>query len=249
MKRRSNRLLIHIYWGHDNVPEAEEIKMLAQYVSNLFTFYLPVINTQLKKIVIEFDLDSSLPTIDYLIDSKIMTVYKSFDFSNWQREENKLQSMFNLASEALKAAFEELEIPSILIVETVEEIERNGLELNVEICKTPIFNKEKKIRAILLAEYKIDYVIIVLIFSFNDGDSRRVPLFKTFPHYFIYDQLIKKLKWINNNKVEIENNSGELKINVEVNGKVIPIYESKDRDVDGIIEEIKFLTKEVYFKV
>ena len=240
-------MIIEIYFGRDDIPEAGEIKMFAQYISNLFTFYLPVINTHLKKAVIELIIDCNLTIEDYTFDNKVVTTYNSFHLSEWQAKENKLQVMFNLANQALTRLFERLNISTAILMEVIKKIEGNDFKLNVELCKTPIINKAKDKQAILLAEYKMESVIIVVVFLFSSGDSKHIPLFKTFPNPYIYNQIVKKVKWVNDSEIEIRNNSGEFRICINANGKITTVYAPIGRDVDGIIEEIKFLTKEIYF--
>jgi hypothetical protein len=199
--------------------------------------------------VIELDFENTQTTINNEFNAQIITISKGFDLSGQVNNNDKFQFMFNCAIKALEEIFESLNISLSLLTETIEKIKEKGFELCVNLCKTPIFNKHKNIQAQLLAEYQIEYVTIILIFYIDDRSIKRINLFKTFPHYFIYDQLISKLRWIDNQSIEISNNSGEFSVRIGLDGRITPIYKPKDRDIDGVIEEIRFLSKEVFFKL
>ncbi|ASU33460.1 hypothetical protein MuYL_1562 [Mucilaginibacter xinganensis] len=56
-------------------------------------------------------------------------------------------------------------------------------------------------------------------------------------------------KWIDNEVFQSFNITKEFSIQVKINGNVSIFYTPADRDIDGIKEEIRYLTQEIYFKI
>jgi len=86
-----------------------------------------------------------------------------------------------------------------------------------------------------------------LIFNFKDSTEKEILLFKTIPVYFIYAQIINKVKWLNNNVAQLLNKEKDLIINISLSGEVTCSYQLNNRSVEDIKNEIDFLTQETLF--
>ncbi len=248
MKKR--RISLQVYSDFEHFKSLKELRDLSLYFGNLFEFYLPTYYTNIKKIVIELvnERDFLLIIPDDII-SEVCIIRKSFDFSQFDVIDTKLKKelLFEFVFNCLKTFFEKIDFDLIELRNAKKSIIENNFGMDVTLCNTPIVNKAK-VTAILIAEHHIEFALIKLIFIFKDGSKKEIHLFKTIPLYFIYAQIMNKVKWLNNDIVQLLNKEKDFIINISLSGEVACSYQPNNRDIEDIKNEIDFLTQESLFK-
>jgi hypothetical protein len=236
------------------LKKIENLDQYTTFVSNLFTYSLP--NVQIKathRLIIEF---SDSPNLGIIIPAElgqsIYTIQKNTDFCNFDKLSTleKKKFIVEVVYECLLELYRFLGLKEEDVTLAYQTILSNNFVLVVELCRGAKQNKEKTAIALVSAIYFLEYAVIrVAIYDKRKNINRQTDLFETVPVHFVYSQLVTSAKWINNRIFAIFNNSNELVINMDVDGTYSVTYNPKDREVEDIKNEVRFLTKAVLIKL
>ncbi|MFD0767133.1 hypothetical protein ACFQZI_19925 [Mucilaginibacter lutimaris] len=243
------RLYIQIVATSNQIAGYEVFIRYAAFVSNLFTFNLPVVTIKhTQKLLIEFS-DSIITGFAFPEEKgqSIYTIQEKFTFAEFSNASplEKKSMLTDSVYKSLLNLYEHIGLNSSDVELAYKQIITNHFILSVQLCGGVKQNKKGAIKASVTAEHFLDYALIRVTFSNDKNTVIQVDLFKTVPVYYIYTQLVNSAKWINNNVFAISNNSKEFVLNIEPNGSYAIAYNPKLRSTDGLKEEIKSLAKEI----
>lgn len=251
---REKKLFIQVLMDNQSVIESEDFNNYASWIGNLFTFYLtPVLIKKVQKLLIEFSEEEDAKFIlpDKMGES-IYTIKETFSYDEFRKSSflRKKYTLLENVCKCLKDLYQHIGLNPLDVDMAYTEILDRNFALNVQLCGGMKFNRNRTIRAWVEAEYFLDHALIKVCFT-DDRNMlvNSVDLFKTVPHHFIYSQLIDSVKWVNNEEFVLYNNSKELAIALQIDGSYKVSYQPELRDVEGIKEEIEFLTKEALVKL
>jgi hypothetical protein len=248
MKKR--RILIQVYSDFESLEYLDQLKNLNLYIGNLFEFYLPEFYTNIKKIVIELVNDKNYSlVIPKDLTLEVCTIRKSFDFLKFDllNTEFKKELLFEFTFNCLNEVFEKLNFDLIELRDTKERIIKNKFHFEVNLCNTPLSSKLNT-TATLIAEHYIEFALISLVI-YKDNFEKKIPLFKSIPHYFMYSQVINKVMWLSNDVVQLLNKEKDFIINISLGETITCLYRSDSREMEDIKSELKFLTQEILFEI
>lgn len=247
------RLYIQIYAASSTVIANDEFKKYAVFISNLFSFTLPPVEIKrTQRLNIDFSQDSNaLFIFPNEKGESIYTIQETFSFLEFKNASPALKKRMIVenACQCLYKLYLHLELNPSDVKLAYDQILGNNFELSVQLCGG-IKTNRKRIKASVIAEHFLDYTLIRVVFL--DAENvvlNTVNLFKTLPAYFIYTQLVNSAKWANNDVFYLFNNTKEFEIRIGINGNHNVCYYPKRRDVNGIKEEIKFLSPQILIDI
>jgi hypothetical protein len=185
-------------------------------------------------------------------DQPIYTFRKGFDlleYSNSNPLIRKIEILTLCAYRCLLTLYQHLDLECSDVELAYTNIIANDFKLSIPLCGGAKLNRKKTNSATVTAHHYLDYALIEVTF-FDVSKSRtlkKIEIYKTVPVDFIYTQLVTSAKWLDNEMFAIINNTEEFTLIINKDFICIPTYNPKLREKDGIIEEIRFLTKDVLF--
>lgn len=246
---RQKRLYIQVIPSSHQVVGYDEFIKYAVFVSNLFTFNLPVVSiNRTQKLLIEFS--DSLSISEVFPEEKGQDIYniqekfRFLEFSNALPLDKK-KMLTDDVYKCLLRLYQHLGLNPSDVELAYKQIVTNHFMTSVQLCSGVKQNKKGAVEASVTAEHFLDYALIQVTFFNDQNIINRVELFKTVPVYYIYTQLINSAKWINNDVFALSNNSKEFTLNLEPTGSYTIVHNPKLRSIEGLREEIKSLTKEI----
>ena len=235
-----------------DTPE-NKLNLYGNLIGNLYTYFVPHIEIhKARKILIHFVSEKNCCQIFPEDGEKIYTIKKTFDFRSFENSDSdeKCESLTNDVFDCLKIFFDEFKINTDVLDVAYKQIKESNYILKRIICGGAKENKEKKVIATVFAKHFLEYASLSVEFIFKNGDIvKEIPICKSDPAYFIYSNLFSSAKWDDNNKFRISNKTKEINLIVNINEGVSILYNSIDKDVDDLKEELKFLTREFCFPV
>jgi hypothetical protein len=233
-----------------------DLKEVTNLVSNLFTYNLPPVEIKhTRRLIIEF-LEGDEPGHIHPKepDQPIYTFRKGFDlleYSNSNPLIEKIKILTLCAYRCLLTIYQYLGLKSSDVELAYTNIIANGHKLVIPLCGGAKLNRKKTNTAIVSAHHHLGYTLIEVTFFdvIKPRKLKKIELYKTVPTDFIYRQLVKTAKWIDNETFAIFNNTKEFMLTINKDFICTPTYNPKLRSKDGIVEEIRFLTKEVLFTI
>jgi hypothetical protein len=234
----------------------DNLKQVSNLVGNLFTFNLPPVEIKhTQRLLIEF-LEGDEPGYIHPIDPG-QTIYKfrkgfdSLEYSDSNPINVRLKILTLCAYRCLSTLYRHLGLQCSDVELAYTNIVANGFKLSIPLCGGAKPNRKKTNIATVTAHHYLDYALIEVTFSdvSKPRTLKKIELYKTVPGYFIYTQLVKSAKWLDNETFAIFNNTKEFTLTINKAFICTSTYNPKLRDKDGIIEEIRFLTKEVLFSL
>ena len=252
MKER--KLNIQINFNNFDEKVTDSFKEIANHVGNLFEYYLPKVSIiRVKKILVEFTNEpNDFFIIPENLDADVVTIRTTFDFEKFDKIELVEKEGFVLQNlvDNLQIVFKKLKLNTNGLKFARDEIIEREFELIVELCGGEKLNRNKSITAKVIAEFFIGFMLIsVNFYQKNNGLIRKVELFKTWPNRIFYQLFMKTAGWRDNEVFEVASSTKEITFQINIDGTVTTLYEPKDREVDGIREEIITLTKELFIKI
>lgn len=231
-----------------------DFKELTNLVSNLFTYNLPPVEVKhTHRLIIEFiEGDEPGHILPIEPDQPIYTFRKGFDLVEYSNDSpliKKIEILTLCAYRCVLAMYQYLDLRCSDVELAYKNIIAKGFKLSIPLCGGEKLNRKKTNKATVAAHYYLRYAIIEVTFYdvIKERVINKIELYKTYPGDFIYTQLVKSAKWVDNQTFAIFNNTKEFMLTINKDFICTPIYNPKLRDRDGIIEEIRFLTKEVLF--
>jgi hypothetical protein len=248
------RLQFGIYLGGSYSKNKEPWGELQNNIINLFSFYLPKMEIEkVQKINIDFFVEpDKFFIIPQDLNSNIITIRETFNFEAFEplTDDEKKIFLFERVYNCLRVIFEKLQIDDAILKLAHDTIIEKNFELTLTLCGGPKLNRKKGLTAKVIAEYFVDNVLISVFFTGNDDKPlAKINLFKTLPHHLFYMHLIKISRWLDSETFEVSNPTKEINIKVNTGGKVLIDYKPIGRDIDGIKEEIRYYTQELFFEL
>jgi hypothetical protein len=230
------------------------LKQVANLVSNLFTFNLPPVEIKhTQRLLIEFLEGDELGYIHPTqLGQTIYTFRQGFDsieYSDSSPLNEKVKILTLCAYRCLLILYRHLGLQCSDVELAYTNIIANGFKLSIPLCGGAKLNRKKTNTATVTAHHYLDYALIEVTFSDVSKPPilKKMEIYKTVPSYFIYNQLVKSARWLDNDTFAIFNNTKEFTLTINKDFICTPTYNPKLREKDGIIEEIRFLTKEVLY--
>jgi len=244
---REKRLWVQI--NRRSAAEPIDFVRCSSLVADLFTFKLPpIIVKGIRKVNIDFaDHDDAL--LIGGLDS-ILTIVETFPFDLFDTADlhGKTALLADRAYKCLMLVYQHLNLDVEQLKIGYKKILDDDFVLTHILFGGPKQNRNRSIKATVKADFLIDYTSVNIIFlNKNDIVINEIPLFKTIPGWLFYSLLLKTCKWIDGETFEMANGSKEINFRVNINRQISMHYLPVNRDVDGIKEEIRFLTLERSF--
>ena len=228
--------------------ELKGFNKYANYVGNLLTYNLPMESVKgTQKLIVEFLSEKdAFFVFPKNLGEPMYTIRETFPFNEFSDTlTDKLKLITEKAYECLIILYKHLKLNPANLDIGYKKIRESDYTLSVSLCGGLKHNRNRTRKAILTAEYFLEYAIIyVCVLDKENRVTEKINLFKTMPHYLFYSHIIHSAKWIDNEIFQISNRSKEIKINVNVNKKVDVEYFPQQRDIEGVKEEIRFFTLE-----
>ncbi|RFZ90660.1 hypothetical protein D0C36_16995 [Mucilaginibacter conchicola] len=222
-------------------------------IESLFTYYLaPVYLKKLGKLLIDFKEEDDWSIFPKEAGESIYTLRTSFSFDRFYESSpsGKQALLLNAVRDGLLKLYEHLGLNCNDVNYAYKEILERDYKLSVPLLKGGKFNKQRRIKASLVAEHFLEYAMVYLIFTDKQGiELNKIPLFKTDAHQFAYQRLVASGKWTSDDVFSVYNNSKEFWIDVTTDGKHLIRYRPQGRDIEGVQEEINFFAKDVFVKL
>jgi hypothetical protein len=231
----------------------DDLKQITVLVSNLFTFNLPKAKSKHpRRFIIEF-LEGDEPGYIHPkeTDQTIYTFRTGFnllEYSSSSIPRVKIEILTRCVYSCLLTLYHHLGLNSSDVELAYTNIIASDFNLSIPLCGGAKLNKKKTNSATVTAHHYLDYALIEVTFSDNlkPFAPKTIELYKTVPARFIYTQLVKTTKWLDNETFVISNNTKEFTLTINKDFICTSTYTPTLREKDGVIEEIKFLTKEVF---
>lgn len=249
---RSKKIWVQII-GRANYVDDKIYADYSQLIGNLFTYYLaPVYVKKLTKFLVDFKEEHDWHIFPKTAGESTYTITTSFSFDRFfeSSPSEKKELLLKAVRDGLLKLYEYLGLNCDDVNYAYKEIIANEYRLTIPFLTGGKFNKQRTIKASVIAEHFLEYAMIYLIFTSNLGiEVNKIPLFKTMAHQFIYKQLIAFGKWTADDVFSVYNNTKEFWINVTPDGEYSIHYSPNQRDIEGIREEINFLAKKVFVEL
>jgi hypothetical protein len=245
---------IQIFASSRMMANFDNLNQVTNLVSSLFTFNLPPVEIKhTQSLIIEF-LEGNEPGYIHPTEAghTIYTYRTGFDlleYSDSNPLKENLEVLTLRAYKCLLTLYRHLGLQCSDVELAYTNIIANGFKLSVPLCGGAKLNRKKTNIATVTAHHCLDYALIEVTFSdvSTPLKLKKIELYKTVPGYFIYTQLVKSAKWVDNETFAIFNNTKEFTLIINKDFVCTSTYNPNSREKDGIIEEIRFLTKEVLF--
>jgi len=234
--------------------ETNDSNKYVQYVGNLFTFYLPPVSAdKTRKLLIELHEEQDAFFIfPKEKNQELYTIRETFDFSAFNASSSmiKISALVESAFQCLLKLYEHLGWNLKNVQTGYELICQNNYFLELEICGGAKLNKRREVKAVVLAEHTLEYTLLKVNFLNPDNSIvSTTPLFKVLPVYSFYSRICHSAKWLNNDEFQILNQTREFGLKVNLNGEYEVIYNPRGRDIEGVKEELTFITSEVFINI
>lgn len=249
---KQSNLAIQITAGHSDVDTAE-FKEYVLFIGTLFSYNLaPLSAGKTKKIVLElFNEKNVLRVIPDAEGKSLYTVQKSFEFDDFKSSDsgNKKIMLSKVTRDSLIFLFKKFAWDNVAVESAFNKISQSDFQSTFQFDE-PTYNKAGDTKATIFVEHSLKEALISMVFLNGENQViKKIGLFKTMPSPFIYGQLLGTSKWISNSEFQLSNKSKEFAITGSANGNTSVLYRPKNRNEDGIKEEIKFLTVERMVKL
>ena len=230
----------------------DDVKQITVMVSSLFTFNLPPVDSKHpRKLIIEF-LEGDEPGYINLkeMDQNILIFRMGFNltsYSNSRTTNANLEILVGCVYRCLLTLYRQLGLKSSDVELAYTNITANSFNLSVPLCGGAKLNGTKTNTAAVTAHHHLEYALLEVTFSDPKGNRapKTIELFRTVPAHFIYTQLVNSTKWLDNETFAISNNTKEFTLTINKDFICTSTYAPRSREKEGIIEEIRFLTKDV----